>query len=789
MKVKFNPQIAKSIKSNISKNIKLDNSALNICRNNLSSGTKLITASALGVTIASFLKDFNKTSEVENYYQFKIDESTGKPYKPDIFQTASAMNLYLGNDVLVTAPTGTGKTAIAQYVITKNLKEGGRTFYTTPLKALSNEKYRDFCKTYGEENVGLLTGDTKINVQAPIIIMTTEVYRNMASSKLFNPSYSEDKGGLEGLRTVIFDELQYLGDIDRGGIWEQSIMFTPKNVQILSLSATIGNNKDINSWIASTKGKEGIAVTPNKTYMPNRTSIRETVLINVPPENRHVPLTFEIEKAVPEIKIPKGGTKSEKLQAKKIGARLSQSIYANPKDDSFKKLTAKLNEEGKLPAIYFVFSKKTCRHLLKFLSEEGQILTNEQERFEIARILKEHLDNGEYLGESLNTSALMKGYAIHNAGLLPTQKALIEELFQKKLVKVVLATETLSAGINMPAKTTVISSPRKPASTSDGGPDRRRNLTPNEFHQMAGRAGRRGIDTHGYCYTMSCNQEQNKLYNELMASPANKLESNLKLDYSFITNYLSANVDEENLRNILAKSLYVYNSQNGINKEKLNEIIDNFRIKQDILYKNGFINENGTTTKGELIKVLNGYEQIPIINVISHRYLADLNPVQIAGIIGGLANIEHNIKSDLPPKISEVRNQADKDYVEATKLVQKQINKYQKSFNKLYPDREIELQTNVMDHIYAWAELNAENEDSRKNWKDLYTGDLKYSIKDEGSLFKEITMTTDLLKQLIDVAELGSNISQYEGEREYYLTLKTKLKETLALIQREPAEG
>ena len=172
---------------------------------------------------------------------------------------------------------------------------------------------------------------------------------------------------------------------------------------------------------------------------------------------------------------------------------------------------------------------------MKFLSEEGQILTTEQERYEIARIMKEHLDNGEYLGESLNTNALMKGYAIHNAGLLPTQKALIEELFQKKLVKVVLATETLSAGINMPAKTTVISSPRKPASTSDGGADRRRNLTPNEFHQMAGRAGRRGIDTHGYCYTLACNQEQKKLYEELIASPANKLESNLELDYAFTT--------------------------------------------------------------------------------------------------------------------------------------------------------------------------------------------------------------------------------------------------------------
>ena len=787
MAIKFNPKITNYVKISSLKEIKLDKKAL---KNIVTNPTMALPVlGATGIVISSFLKDFNKTSEAGNYYQFKIDEKTGKPYRPDVFQTASAMNLYLGNDVLVTAPTGTGKTAIAQYVITKNLKEGGRTFYTTPLKALSNEKYRDFCKTYGEENVGLLTGDTKINTQAPIIIMTTEVYRNMASSKLFNPSYSDDKGGMSGLKTVIFDELQYLGDIDRGGIWEQSIMFTPKNVQILSLSATIGNNKDINSWIASTKGRDGIAVTPNKTYTPNRNTINETVLINVPPENRHVPLTFEIEKAIPEIKVPRGGSKAEKQRAKKEGARVSQSVYAQPKDESFKKLTAKLNEEGKLPAIYFVFSKKSCKHLLRYLSDEGEILTDEKERFEIARIIKEHLDNGEYLGESLNTDALMKGYAIHNAGLLPTQKALIEELFQKKLVKVVLATETLSAGINMPAKTTVITSPRKPASTSDGGMDRKRNLTPNEFHQMAGRAGRRGIDTHGYCFPMACNQEQKKLYEELMASPANKLESNLELDYAFITNYLSEFIDESTLRGILSKSLYAFNSQTGVNKTKLKEMMDKFYIKRDILYNNGFVNENGTTTKGELIKLLSGYEQIPIINIIANKTFDGLNPIQIAGIVGGLANIEYNTKSDLPPKESNVRNQADEAYIDATYAVQKQVRKYQKSYSQLYPDRELELPTKVMDHLYAWAELNAEDDDSRKNWKALYTGDLKYSIKDEGTLFKEITMTTDLLKQLVDVAKAGAEMSRSAEDIEYYNSLEYNLKQTLALIQREPIDG
>ena len=184
--------------------------------------------------------------------------------------------------------------------------------------------------------------------------------------------------------------------------------------------------------------------------------------------------------------------------------------------------------------------------------------------------------------------ALMKGYAIHNSSLLPSQKALIEELFQKKLIKVVLATETLSAGINMPAKTTVISSPRKPSSTSDGGEDKKRNLTANEFHQMAGRCGLRGIDTQGYCYIMSCNQEQKKLYDSLIKSPSNELESNLDLDYAFIANYISDYIDKSDLERILSKSLYVYNSDGSLNKENLKTLIKLFELKKGILFSNNF---------------------------------------------------------------------------------------------------------------------------------------------------------------------------------------------------------
>ncbi len=745
------------------------------------------TASLL--TISTLFKDYNNTIENDNYFQFKIDPKTDRHYKPDVFQYAAGINLYIGNDVLVTAPTGTGKTAIAEYIMSKNLKDGGRTFYTTPLKALSNEKFRDFSQIYGEENVGLITGDAKVNTDAPIIIMTTEVYRNMAASNVFRSNPNENIGLPDNLKTVIFDELQYLGDIDRGGIWEQSIMFTPKRVQMLSLSATIGNNTKINSWMGKIKGQRAIATTPNNQYSPHNSNCKETILINVPPENRHVPLIFEPEKVVPEIKIPRGGSKAEKIRAKKEGARKSQSIYAKPKDESYKKITEKLYKEEKLPAIYFIFSKKECRHLLKYLSTEGKILTTEKEQKEIAEIIRKYINNNVYLGEGLNTDALLKGYAVHNAGLLPSQKTLIEELFQKKLVKVVLATETLSAGINMPAKTTVISSPRKPASTSDGGADRKRNLTPNEFHQMAGRAGRRGIDTIGYCIPLSCNQEQSKLYEELIASPSNKLESNLDLDFSFITNYMSEFIEENDLKYMLTKSLYVYNDNKGIDKDKLKKLVDDFKLKKGILIQKGYINpQGGITKKGALIRLLNGYEQIPIIDIIASKKLEGLNAIQVAGVIGGLANIEYKIKDDLPQKPFELSLQDDVEFREFALKISNEIQKYNKVVEELYPQRELELSSKVFEHLYTWAKLNEQSENSRKNWKYIYSGDLRYSIKDEGSLFKEISMTCDLLKQLINVAKEGSNISQEISDKQYYLNLEETLKKALALIKKEPID-
>lgn len=546
-------------------------------------------------------KEFYKTLE-DNYFQLPQGAS------PDVFQKSAAMNILKNNDVIVTAPTGTGKTAIALYAISKNMEDGVKTFYTTPLKALSNEKFRSFQKIYGKENVGLLTGDVKINTNAPIVVMTTEVYRNMVLSERFD----KNNPILDNLKTVIFDELHYLGDADRGGIWEQSIILSDKDTQLLSLSATIGNNKHVSNWMADSKGhpKAEIVSGKNKnieTYRAQNNMPIHTVLIDVPSENRHVPLFFEnvVVKSEDKAKLHSQRGKTKKTQTNPVR-------IPTPSMPSYQNMVRKLRNEDKLPAIFFVFSKRNSNQILTYLSKYGEKLNSEEEKQEIAKIVEDYKNSGKYLGESLNYEALNRGYAIHNAGLLPAQKELIEELFNKKLVKVVIATETLSAGINMPARTTVITSDRTPTG----------ELNANKFHQMAGRAGRRGIDTKGYCLTMSVTKKQAENFEKLVNSPPNDLESAFRPDYSFVAGYYATCKDDTVINELLEKSFYAYDNNPQIKAKKSQEMKKIFSNRRLTLRKMDFIKSDHTLTpKGELLAKLNGYEQIPIINAIYEKNL------------------------------------------------------------------------------------------------------------------------------------------------------------------------
>lgn len=729
-------------------------------------------------------KSYEKTLE-ENY--FKLPQGAS----PDIFQKASAANLYAGNDVLVTAPTGTGKTAIALYVITKNLEEGKKTFYTTPLKALSNEKFRNFQKIYGEENVGLITGDTKINKDAPIVIMTTEVYRNM----IFGERFNEHNPILDNLKTVVFDELHYLGDLDRGGVWEQSIILSNPKTQLLSLSATVGNNEDVARWMAHCRDlgfsrPSSLELNPESSDsafnhpINNRAGKSTVALINVPSKFRHVPLEFEnvlMSGSKKQISKPKKDKHGNVIQDRRIPV---------PQNEDYQRMVTMLKKNDRLPAIFFVFNKKGSKAILEHLAKFGEKLNSESEIEQIKETIERYKSEGKYLGETLNMKALYKGYAIHNAGLLPTQKELIEELFQRKLVKVAIATETLSAGINMPARTTVISSYMKPTSDPDavGG---RRELTPNEFHQMAGRAGRRGIDKIGYCYTMSMDSNQKAEFDFLISSEPNELKSAFNPDYSFVAGYYDSCKTDDFIKEIADKSFYTYDRNGDISAKKSKEFLKNFGTKRKVLRKFDYLDSaHNLSTKGKLLAKLNGYEQIPVIEAVVTQKFGGMSPVELAAAVGTMANIQ--IKYKPKNSVGDIKEKPQfshpNDVIDYFVTRQENfLKKYNADMAKIDEDfREVEIDTRATNHIYDWAALNNENPDSTENWAKLIENSKANPIRDEGTLFKEITMTADLLKQIMEISEEGLYLAENKLEARYYSELKETAKEAVKLIAREP---
>lgn len=577
---------------------------------NINYDPKTIFLNYMGRDVVSFgqNKPFSETLK-ENYYKLPAG------CYPDEFQIAAGKAINEGKDVLVEAPTGTGKTAIAHYAAARNMELGKTTFYTTPLKALSNQKLNEFRAVYGDENVGILTGDRRENVEAPIIIMTTEVYRNMALSNM----YGDKNPLMENLGTVIFDEFHYLGDPSRGPVWEESLMYTPKGVQTLELSATIGNPEELQNWISSLDNNN-------------------VALVSVPAEKRYVPLEFGMLE-----------TNAYNAEEKRIERQLERKGYIADSDDEyhekpvlsdFKNAVNTLNEKDQLPAIFFVFSRKFSKELVDYLSAEGKSLTTEKEKEEIKKIVKEHKSRN-YLGSDLNIDALKNGYAMHNAGIIPAQKELIEELFQKKLLKVVIATETLAAGINMPARTVVISGSHKPTDevTEESSV---RLLTSNEFKQMAGRAGRRGIDKIGYVYTMPTDKKQEQDFLMLEAVPSNPIESKFDPDYAFLSGYYEYNDKPSNLKNIYDKSFYAYSSDKNEKYEKLENLINNSLQKTNVLVQRGFLNRNNDkyelTDKGYMASKVRGYDALTLVDVVKNKSFEGITPEALAAVAGVMAN-------------------------------------------------------------------------------------------------------------------------------------------------------
>lgn len=430
------------------------------------------------------------------------------PFKLDAFQLAAIAALNAERSVVVCAPTGSGKTVIGEYAIYRALSRGRRVFYTTPLKALSNQKLRDFRARFGYDTVGLLTGDASVNRDAPILVMTTEIFRNM----LYGTPIGEVGTSLVGVEAVVLDECHYMNDRQRGTVWEESIIYCPREIQLVALSATIANGQQLTDWITRVHGPTELI------YSEFRPIPLEYYFCN--PKGLFPLLDSNKTRINPRLK-PKPGSSSAKGD-RKGGPR--------PEAPSLEYTVSQLASRNMLPAIYFIFSRRGCDQAVANLTNTSLVNKAEAERLRCQ--IDEFLARNPEAGRSGHVQALYHGIAAHHAGILPAWKGLVEELFQQGLIKVVFATETLAAGINMPARTTVISSLSK---RTDRG---HRLLNASEFLQMAGRAGRRGMDEIGHVVTLQTPFEGAKEAAYLATAHPDPLVSQFTPSYGMVLNLL-----------------------------------------------------------------------------------------------------------------------------------------------------------------------------------------------------------------------------------------------------------
>ncbi len=426
------------------------------------------------------------------------------PFELDRFQTDANEALEQGLNVLVAAPTGAGKTVVADFAVYLAQQQNAKAFYTTPIKALSNQKYHDLVALYGPDKVGLLTGDTSINSEADIVVMTTEVLRNM----LYEHSTT-----LQALRYVVLDEVHYLADRFRGPVWEEVIIHLPQSVRIVGLSATVSNVEDFADWIASVRGETKLVVSEHRPV-----PLEQYVLIQRDP--RTEPELFDLyrhdDNGRPTTKLNARLTnrldeymrrEQRRRGAERPDRRKGRGRHGRPESRSARQVERyqpkrwavvdELNFLGMLPAIYFIFSRNGCDEAVDQCLDADLRLTSDDEALRIRSIVDEMIE-GQLTHDDLKTlhfarfrHALEEGFAAHHAGMVALFKQIVERLFEEGLIKVVFATETLALGINMPARSVVIEKLEKYDGTGIVG------LTPGEYTQLTGRAGRRGIDTIG----------------------------------------------------------------------------------------------------------------------------------------------------------------------------------------------------------------------------------------------------------------------------------------------------
>jgi superfamily II RNA helicase len=517
----------------------------------------------------------------------------------DQFQIDAIAAIDRNNSCVVSASTGTGKTLIAEYIIHKHLPEGNTIVYTAPIKALSNQKFKDFCADYGKEKVGLLTGDHSINPTAPILIMTTEIYRNML---LTNDPL------VDRVTYVVFDEIHYINDIERGTVWEESIIFSPEHVRFLALSATIPNYNEFAAWIQDIK-KHKV----------------ETVFYG----HRPVPLqhlVYDKKLGLTTIQeVKKDIVREEEFEYTLVGRKKQAGAKKNVRRmfDIKPPNHLEVVTDVKTPALYFCFSRKKCQDFAGELARKKDFLSTTESQdvgaFVRTQVQPEfaNMDTTRLLRQTLP-----KGIGFHHSGMLPALKHIVEELFGKGLIKILYTTETFSVGINMPAKTVIFNSLEKYDGVST------RMLNAKEYFQIAGRAGRRGIDKEGTVISL-INRKYTNLdkLQKISTVDDEPIISQFTLSTNTVLNLL-AYFDEATQEKVL-KSSFDYYTRTQANKKAVH-VMASFRNKIKLLQKLGYIEEsNQTEYDGAYVENTQKYTLTPKGHFARHLYSNEITLTEL----------------------------------------------------------------------------------------------------------------------------------------------------------------
>ncbi|HNX68075.1 MAG TPA: DEAD/DEAH box helicase [Candidatus Omnitrophota bacterium] len=558
-------------------------------------------------------------------------------FQLDPFQQEAIAWIEKETSLLISAPTGSGKTLIAEAAVEKALARGEEVIYTAPIKALSNQKFRDFQTRFGPEKVGILTGDVSINSAAPIVIMTTEIYRN---------SLFENTGRIRRVGWVIFDEVHYMDDPERGTVWEEALLFTPPEIRLLALSATIPNVRELAQWIQQ---------------------IHQRPIQVIEESHRPVPLHFLFQCQGQFFTNTKSLRKEGYLQrdnwqlSQREKRRGFQAPRARP--NRLFNLLDHLIREDQLPALYFAFSRKRTAALAWEIAHYDLLRPKEREQVQVLyeELLQRYDMVGERSAEEMRP-LIEQGIAFHHAGMLPTLKEIIERLFTSKLIKLIFTTETFALGINMPARTVVFDELEKFYGTGF------KALTTRDFYQMAGRAGRRGIDTEGFVY---CRVHPNDIpfpeVQRVLYGTPEPVRSQFNAAYATLLN-LYRDLGE-GLLDIYPRSFHYFQSS----ARGRDEGFDLIRGKLSLLKEMGYVSDGKLSAKGEFAASVFGYELL-LSEMYTDGTLEKLDESQLNVFLAGL--IFEPRKGDEPPRLAKHHE----DLLKTTQHYHRMIHKWESNF-------------------------------------------------------------------------------------------------------------